>query len=233
MVQFVVASKASRDRFLTDTALGSSIGRLSSDPRLSIRLWSSNTRGLSELYNIAIDAPDTREIVVFVHDDIWIEDHFTLDRVIDGLRHFDVIGLAGGPYKAGRLRWGHVRDGAFGAVGHGRNPLGPVTRFGPTPHSVDLLDGLFIAAKTETLRQARVRFDEAFRFHFYDLDFSLTARQAGLRLGVWPISVTHQSRGNFDGPDWKEASEVFARKWSGVELAAQSDVRSLSQSPVG
>lgn len=225
MLQIVVASKAPRDRFLSATALGLSTSRLSQDPRLSIRLWSANTRGLSELYNIAIDAPDTPEIVVFIHDDIWLEDYFTIDRVIEGLRHYDIIGLAGGPYRPGRLRWGHIRDGSYGAVGHGRNALGAVTQFGPTPHPVDLLDGLFIAARTETLRKTGVRFDEAFRFHFYDLDFSLTARRAGLRLGVWPISVTHQSRGNFDGPEWKEASGVFARKWDGVDWSALSNTK--------
>lgn len=216
MLQIVTASKVTRESFLKDTALGRSTIRMVEDPRLSIRLWGSNTRGLSELYNLAISAPDTPEYVVFVHDDVYLEDYFTIDRVIEGLTHYDVIGVAGSSFGPGQLRWGLPRVGVGGAVGHSRQPFGRVTRFGPTPLAVDVLDGLFLAAKTETLRRTGVRFDEAFKFHFYDLDFCLTAKQAGLRLGVWPLSVTHQSAGRFDSPEWKAASEVFSRKWHGA-----------------
>lgn len=180
---------------------------------LSIRLWSSNSKGLAELYNRVIDDPRTPDYVAFVHDDVYLEDYFTSDRVIEGLQHYDIIGLAGGAYRPGQLRWASTRVGSSGAVGHGRQPFGRVSKFGPAPRPVDMLDGLFIAAKTETLRRTGVRFDEAFSFHFYDLDFCLTAKRAGLSLGVWPISATHQSRGNYDSPAWKQASEIFARKW--------------------
>ena len=39
-------------------------------------------------------------------------------------------------------------------------------------------------------------FDPAFDFHFYDLGpLCQTAREKGLRLGTWHISITHNSGG--------------------------------------
>jgi len=40
-------------------------------------------------------------------------------------------------------------------------------------------------------------FDERFGFHFYDLDLCRQAEQRGIRTGTWPISVVHESGGNF------------------------------------
>lgn len=216
MLQFVVASQVSRESFLTDTALGRSVRRLLHSSDVSLRLWAANTRGLSELYNTAIEDETTPEYVVFLHDDIYIEDFFIYDRVVEGLSQYDVLGLAGSLYQPGQVRWGQTKGGSAGAVAQGPDPLGKVYRFGPNSAPVDLLDGLFIAAKTETLRRSGVRFDPAFKFHFYDLDFSLTAKRAGLRVGVWPISVTHQSRGNFKSTEWLEGSVQFAEKWKDV-----------------
>ena len=102
---------------------------------------------------------------------------------------------------------------ASGAVAHGRNPFGPVSYFGPTPAACELLDGVFIAAQAGRLREAGVRFDPRFRFHFYDIDFCRTARAAGLRVGTWPISLVHQSEGGFDTPDWHATYADYLAKW--------------------
>jgi GT2 family glycosyltransferase len=58
-----------------------------------------------------------------------------------------------------------------------------------------------------------VLFDEQFDFHFYDMDFCRTARRAGLSLGTWPISVTHQSSGSFGNPSWSTAHSQYWKKW--------------------
>jgi len=218
-IQFVSATKLPYAEFVRDSALGRSFARVADvDDRVSLRLSHSNATGLSTLYNRAIDAAEEADILVFLHDDVWIEDYFIADRVIAGLAQFDVIGLAGSAFLPEKsLRWGvDDRRSARGWVGHGRQSLGRVVRFGPSTGSVDVLDGLFLAVRRDTLRKSGVRFDEAFSFHFYDLDFCTTARRAGLRLGVWPIAVTHQSRGDFEGPQWQSASEIFAKKWRQV-----------------
>ena len=84
---------------------------------------------------------------------------------------------------------------------------------GPTPAACELLDGLFLAARRPVLRANNVLFDPAFDFHFYDLDFCRTARAKGLRLGTWPIALTHQSNPLYGNPQWSELFLQYCEKW--------------------
>ena len=101
------------------------------------------------------------------------------------------------------------------AIGTGRTCAGRfragrgVSWYGPTPSEVKLLDGVLLAAKAATLLDGGVRFDPQFAFHFYDIDFCRTAARAGLRLGTWPIAVTHASGGRFGSPEWQAAAEAY------------------------
>jgi hypothetical protein len=58
-----------------------------------------------------------------------------------------------------------------------------------------------------------VRFDEQFDFHFYDLDFCLTAREAGLTIGTEAVWVIHEGLGEWDVPEWHANEERFMKKW--------------------
>ena len=91
--------------------------------------------------------------------------------------------------------------------------IGPVSFFGPVPAECELVDGLFIAARKEALREKGVRFDPQFDFHFYDLDFCRTVRAQGLRLGTWPIALTHQSTGALGSEAWRVKYEDYLEKW--------------------
>ena len=221
MIDVVTATRLSRTDFAATSPLARSLQRLAKDPRLTPRVAFDNTRGLPEIYDRAIEAGDTGDILVFVHDDVWLEDFYFADRVIEGLKQFDVIGVAGNSRrvpgqdtwarspKAGRLDLPHLR----GAIAHGDGPMGKVGFYGPIVGEVEVLDGVFIAARRDTLLKNGVRFDRRFDFHFYDLDFCRTARGKGLRLGTWPISMTHQSTGNPNSPAWREAREAYFAKW--------------------
>jgi GT2 family glycosyltransferase len=74
-----------------------------------------------------------------------------------------------------------------------------------------LLDGVFLAAKAMTLRSQKVRFAPELAFHFYDLDFCIRAHRAGLRLGVWPIAMTHFSAGQYRSESWNQTYKVFCQ----------------------
>ena len=58
-----------------------------------------------------------------------------------------------------------------------------------------------------------MRFDPRYAFHYYDLHFCRTARERGLKLGTWPICLTHASAGAYDSPPWREARRVYRAKW--------------------
>jgi GT2 family glycosyltransferase len=81
------------------------------------------------------------------------------------------------------------------------------------PADCELLDGVFLAARKSALLGNEVLFDSRFDFHFYDLDFCRSARQRGLRLGTWPICLTHQSKGAFDSERWIEKYHAYIAKW--------------------
>jgi GT2 family glycosyltransferase len=222
MIEIVSATRRTEAEFWSASALGISLRRLGFDRRLVPRIAFENRRGLPEIYNARIDAEDAAPHLVFVHDDVWLDDYLITDRVVNGLRHFDVIGVAGNRRRVARqpawafvdqsLTW-DAREHLSGAVAHGAQPFGPVSWFGPSTVACELLDGVFLAASTAVLRQHAVRFDPRFAFHYYDMDFCRSARDAGLRLGTWPICITHQSGGAFGMPPWREVQAAYFEKW--------------------
>jgi hypothetical protein len=99
-------------------------------------------------------------------------------------------------------------------VGHTVGGKMRVCYYGPTPRDCQLLDGLFLAINTAKLVEKAVKFDEQFDFHFYDLDFCRECLKRKLKLGTWPISVTHASGGAYGSPEWESAEERYLLKWS-------------------
>jgi hypothetical protein len=225
VINIISATRLSHDDFLAEAPLGASLKRLAFDKRIHARVAFENWTSLSEIYNLSIDYPKAAEILVFIHDDIWIDDHFFADRIIAGLQSFDVLGIAGNRRRlprqpswcfTGQLNDKFIRDvreNLSGAVAHGTSPFGRVTNYGPVPVQCELLDGVLLAALRDTLRSKGVRFDPRFDFHFYDLDFCRSARAAGLVLGTGTGALTHLSQDAFGSADWQRNYEIYLEKW--------------------
>lgn len=222
MIGIVSATRLGEAEFWRTSALGISLRRLAFDRRLVACVAFLNQRGLPEIYNAQITASSGPELLMFVHDDVWIDDHHLSARLVEALNAFDVVGVAGNRHRHSRQpAWAFVdetfswdaNENLSGAVAHGASPFGPVSFFGEAPAPCELLDGVFLAARKSSLLQAGVRFDERFKFHFYDMDFCRTARAAGLRLGTWPIALTHQSGGAFGSPAWSSGYRDYLGKW--------------------
>ena len=222
MIEIVSATRLSEADFWNKSPLGWSLRRLERDGRLAARVAFANRRGLPDVFNERISAADSRDLLVFMHDDVWIDDYFLVDRVVEGLRAYDVIGVAGNRRRVprqpgwafvdGMLTWDD-RANLSGAVAHGTRPFGGVSVFGPVPAECELLDGVLLAASKGVLQANGVLFDPRFDFHFYDVDFCRSARQRGLRLGTWPICLTHQSGGAFGTKAWAEKYRAYLEKW--------------------
>jgi hypothetical protein len=226
MIEIVSATRASPEEFAAKTPLGVSLKRLAFDKRITVRIAFQNMEGLPFVYNKAIEASQAAEILVFIHDDVWIDDYFFADRIADGLCVFDIIGVAGNRRRVSRQpAWlfgapgpdnvfTKDRENHSGAVAHGKAPFGSVDYYGATPAECELLDGVLLAAKRDVLRSSAVRFDERFDFHFYDMDFCRTARAAGLVLGCCAVAITHGSVGTGLGkPDWRRNYQKYLQKW--------------------
>jgi len=221
-VRCVVASRHDKTRFLSASALGLSRLVLSQND-IEARLFAENKRGLPEVYNQAIaESATDPAILVFVHDDVWITDLFIRQQLQQGLKRFQLLGLAGNTKRlAGQPGW-IFKNAALekspasdlsGTVGHGRQfPPDYVSVYGPSPLPVQLLDGLFLACYSSTLLEHDIRFDPRFDFHFYDLDLCRQFAAKGLAMGTWPISVVHQSGGRFNAA-WRTGYARYLDKW--------------------
>jgi GT2 family glycosyltransferase len=222
MITFVAATRSTFEDFWGKSALGISLNRLRFDTRLNARITLENSLPLASAYNYAISAANPEDILVFVHDDVWLDDYYLGDRVIDGLKTFDVIGVVGNKCRApAQPSWVFKNteltmdsyDHFSGAIAHGELPGAPVSLYGETPASCELLDGVFLASKRDTLVKNSLFFDPQFNFHFYDLDFCRTVKKRGLQLGTWPVCITHQSVGSFGSPAWLAMAQLYFHKW--------------------
>lgn len=221
-IRVVSATRQNREAFFSSSALGRSLS-IYRPPAVEVRLFPNNVRGLAEVYNEAIAEAFADDLVlVFVHDDVHLYDFNWADGLRRGLNTFDVLGLAGNRRRvAGQPGWLFTderltrdsRDNLSGVIAHGCGfPPDSIDVFGAAGQEVKLLDGVLLAVTSTTLRAKSLRFDERFDFHFYDLDFCRQAERAGLRMGTWPISVMHESKGNF-ASGWRQGYETYLDKW--------------------
>lgn len=223
-VRIVSATLKNETGFWSEAALGRSLSyHLERDTRIKAQIAFDNRRGLPEIFNEAIESADDDDILVFMHDDVWLDELGGLTQILcEGLRHFDVWGVAGNKIRQpGQPGWGHLdgnltpapRANFSGRIAHGPDPYGVTVYFGDMPASCELLDGVFLATQKNRLKAKKVRFDPRFDFHLYDVDFCRTARKAGLKLGTWPIELTHQSQGNFFSEHWRQKARMYLKKW--------------------
>lgn len=222
-IKFVVATRQSTENFWANAATGVSLALFSS-PHLEVVLYPENTKGLSEIYNKEIEqSKDDPCLLVFAHDDLHILDFFWIQHIFNGLSHFGIVGVAGNKRRIPlqpawafideKLTWDRPEN-LSGVVGHGSSfPPSNISNFGPPFQEVKLLDGLILSAFSETLIKNYMRFDENFKFHFYDMDFCRQAEIRGISMGTIPLSLIHESGGNFGSQDWKNSYREYLQKW--------------------
>jgi len=130
---------------------------------LAIHVFPENKVGLSKIYNSAIERfSNESRILVFAHDDLLITDFYWMHSVFNGLQHSGVVGCAGNvsrvplqpswAFKNLDFEW-DLPQNLSGIVGHSKQfPPEGLGVFGPPFRQVKLLDGLFLAAFSETLK---------------------------------------------------------------------------------
>lgn len=223
-IKLVCATRLSEKHFWRNSALGQSLKPWLSHPMVSAVVHHDNRLGLPKIYNPHLAEAAPGEVLVFVHDDVWIDDGEWIAKLRLAFERYDIVGVAGNrrisrdqpawlfrSMEGDRFVW----DNGFlsGSIGHGPNAKGSVSVYGPSPVPCELLDGVWLAARGSVVRRSRLMFDERFDFHFYDMDLCRQARRAGLSLGTWPIELTHQSGGAFGSPGWQAGLALYRGKW--------------------
>jgi hypothetical protein len=189
--------------------------------QIETSFFSNNKKSLASIYNSFITDEYKDYILLFVHDDAFIADNNLKEKVLKASEMFDVFGIAGG-YGGIEITndkpalWHLISKKYAGFAGHydeneidNNNPFTScwMTSFGKSPQEVNLLDGLIIGVNVEKALKVNLKFDEKCpsRFHFYDLLFSVNCKIKGLKLGVFPFNVFHQS------PGLKKLSDEFIK----------------------
>jgi GT2 family glycosyltransferase len=223
-IRIVCATRSSEDAFYQETALGKSLAAAYLTlPFIELVVFPSNTVGLPVLYNRVIrEAAANPAVLVFVHDDLHLIDYYWPDRLYGTLLEFQLVGLVGNRFRQPRQPSWCFKDEWFawddfenmsGFMGHGETLPNRVTRFGRVGAECKLLDGVFLAAESRTLLERDLAFDEAFDFHFYDLDFCRQAETKGIRMGTAPICALHESIGKMRTDAWNAAFQKYLAKW--------------------
>jgi len=227
-IRIICATRGSKENFF-NTKTGKSIQACQKITKYELNLFSENSEGLSKVYNIAIeDSKNKPAILVFIHDDILLGDFYYGKRISEGLQQYDIVGCAGCKKRHDKQpSWCHMyyektknkflfhnHSNLSGAIGHGESYPEIIDYYGETHQECALLDGVLLAAKSTTLLENDLRYDEDFKFHFYDLDFCRTAELKGLKMGTIDLSLIHASAGNFGNLSWQEAYEKYIQKWN-------------------
>jgi hypothetical protein len=115
-------------------------------PNIDFHVFKDNKRGLSECYNEVLKDPkNANKIVLFVHDDVELEDLFLYEKLVDS--PYSITGLAGAKSfnrQSEKLAW-HLsapREDFVGEVAHIAEGRVWTTVFGPTKSRALTIDGL-------------------------------------------------------------------------------------------
>ena len=189
--------------------------KLYSDSEFDVRIIKNNKKGLSEVYNSFISEEYKNNILLFIHDDLEINDLFLVEK----LNHspYIVTGLAGSKtcdLSKERIAW-HLcssREDMVGEVSHKKDDNIWTTVFGPTKSRALIIDGLFISVDVEEILKTKARFNENFKFHHYDMAFCLNCNKHKARVGVLPISVVHHGLGDsMNSLEWEYSNTLFKK----------------------
>ena len=155
----------------------------------------------------------TGDVVVFTHDDVEILTPDFGQRLARRLHECDLLGVAGAtratgpgwpfagwPYLHGSVIYPDDKDRGYHVTVYSRTV--------PLARGIRVMDGVFLAMRREVAASIGWDADTCDGFHGYDVDFTLRAAQAGLRLAVASdLGLVHRSYGDFD-----ERWAVTARK---------------------
>lgn len=181
-----------------------------------------------EAYNVGAGRAKY-DLLCFMHEDILFHtgDWGRIAAAKLAQKEVGVIGIAGAVYKSAspspwwisnledRVAYQRVNILQHFSTGikkqQARGDVGNAG--GGAWDEVVVLDGAWLCCRKQIWLETPFDDREYKGFHFYDLDFSLTAFNRGLRNFVsQEILIEHFSAGNMDN-NWIRGAEIFHKKW--------------------
>src|ERR1700733_6115382 len=94
MSRIVIVAATTKNRLdFTQTYLGLALERLSWDKRIEPAVMFENHTGLPVIFNAHLTESRRDDLVVFTHDDVFINDFWLAARVQEALQTFDIVGV--------------------------------------------------------------------------------------------------------------------------------------------
>lgn len=151
------------------------------------------------------------DVVIFTHDDVEILPADFGHRLERRLNECDLLGVAGATRATGPAwafaGWPYLHGSVIYPDDQGYR-VTVYSRTVPLAREIRVMDGVFLAMRRDLARSVGWDAQTCDGFHGYDVDFTLRAAQAGLRLAAASdLGVVHRSYGSFD-EEWA----VTARK---------------------
>jgi len=208
-VIFVAYSDLAPFKFYAQSLLARSLRRISCDSLNLIHFHRDKT-SRAQAFNDTIDLYGDSSILVFVDDDIWIDDWLIYKRLFSGLERSDVLSLSGLviPDKSNLslalddfvsvTHNSSKRVDPCHSVQVGRSlfsdspGFGVATEFSGESSFVNLITGRLVAARAQTLKTNKIYFDPAFDEYLHTADFSIALKSAGLKIGILDAAMTQK-----------------------------------------
>jgi hypothetical protein len=216
--KIISATQKNQTQFYDECQLALSIDKL--NIRNKCNIVYENKEGLPKVYNSFINNENKNKYLIFVHDDVLIEDLFFEEKISLAFQKYDIIGLAGAKkcvLNSKMPAW-HLmckREDMVGEVSHSKDKNCWTSVFGPTDSRSLVIDGLFIGVNVDKCLATNTFFDESFSFHHYDISFCLNANKNKLKIGVFPLKVTHFGLGDsMMTKEWQDSSNIFKQKYT-------------------
>lgn len=173
-----------------------------------------DARSLCEGYNRGL-ARARGDVVIFSHDDVEIVSPDFAAQLLDALDRVDIVGVAGASLYYGREWLSAGFPNVHGQVAQPRAGgwRASVYDFGePLATGIQVLDGLFMAARRDALDGLAFDAETFDGWHGYDVDFTWSAHLAGRSIGVRrDLLIRHHSSGSFDAA-WRRYADRFSAK---------------------
>lgn len=211
---FVIATQHNHNDFWEKSQIAIFLEKAGLTNQCSVIL--ENKEGLSKIYNKFINESYAGKKLIFVHDDVLVEDLFWEEKLNIAFEKYDIVGLAGSKRcdtsKPPAWHLMSEKHDHVGEVGHSHQGIVWTSVFGKSDSRALILDGLFLAVNTDKLLETGLRFDENFDFHHYDMTLCLNANKKKLKMGVTPIRVIHFGLGDsMNTNDWQVSAHKFDR----------------------
>ena len=229
MIEIIVPTIKTKDDYINSTIYKCLSNVIEKNVECRVTVVPENKRGFCELYNQFIETT-AADILIFMHDDLEIHDHFFIDKIIKAHEKYDIVGLAGSAsqqYTSSCTPAWHLcmdkREDGRGFLSHqipayvGGYPFPYINSsfYGPTPAPVVFVDGVFTSFNVNKIRESNVKFNEKYTFHHYDMSMCADACKVGLSIGVTPIFGIHHGLGDFNSDAlWHKLAKSFVVEYN-------------------